>query len=98
MALDIDERISNTSSVRFDADSLTVNYDNSANVHICNSKSFFVGDIEMDASVVVANIGGMQNTSTGIGTVTGNGRTMMEYSTRLRFEMYFIFLNLLLTY
>ena len=69
VALNIDDRVSNTSSVRFDADSLTVICDNSANVHICNNKSSFVGDIEMDKSLQVATIGGKQNASAGIGTV-----------------------------
>ena len=69
MALNIDKRIGNTSSVRFDVDSLTVICNNSANVHICINKKCFVGDIEMDASLQVATIGGKQNTSAGIGTV-----------------------------
>ena len=69
VALNIDDRVSNTSSVRFDADSLTVICDNSANVHICNNKGSFVGDIEMDKSLQVATIGGKQNASAGSGTV-----------------------------
>ena len=69
VALHIEERISNTSLVRFDADFLAVIYDNSDNVHICNNKSCFIGGIEMDASLQVATIGGKQNTPAGIGTV-----------------------------
>ena len=69
VALNIDKIIGNTSSVRFYADSLTVICDNSANVHICNNKNCFVGDIEIDKSLQVATIGGKQNASAGIGTV-----------------------------
>ena len=56
VALNIDKRIGNTSSVRFDADSLTVICNNSANVHIYNNTSSYVGDIEMDKSLQVATI------------------------------------------
>ena len=69
VALNFDERISNMSSVCFDTDSLTVICDNSANVHICNNKSSFVEDVEMDKSLQVATIDSRQNTSAGIGIV-----------------------------
>jgi hypothetical protein len=69
VALNIDDKVSSSSSVRFDADSVTVICDNSANVHVCNTKSCFVGEIQMDKSLQVATIGGRQNASAGIGTV-----------------------------
>ena len=51
VALNFDKKVSNSSSVSFDADSVTVVCDNSANVHVCNTKSCFVGDIQMDRSM-----------------------------------------------
>ena len=53
----------------FDTDSTTIICDNSANVHICNDKSMFVGDILPDKSSQVATIGGKQNRPRGVGTV-----------------------------
>ena len=69
IALNIDDKINGAESVRFDADSVTVVCDNSANVHVCNDKSCFVGEIKLDRSLQVATIGGKKNTSAGIGTV-----------------------------
>ena len=69
IALNIDDKVGSSASVRFDADSVTVVCDNSANVHVCNDKSCFVGEITMDRSLQVATIGGKENTSAGIGTV-----------------------------
>ena len=69
IALNIDDKVNGSASVRFDADSVTVVCDNSANVHVCNDKSCFVGEIKMDWSLQVATIGGKKNTSAGIGTV-----------------------------
>ena len=69
IALNIDDKIGSSASVRFDADSVTVVCDNSANVHVCNDKSCFIDEILMDRSLQVATIGGKENTSAGIGTV-----------------------------
>jgi hypothetical protein len=43
--LNIDDKVNDLASVRFDADSVTVVCDKSANVHVCNDKGCFVGEI-----------------------------------------------------
>ena len=69
IVLNIDDKVGGSASVRFDADSVTVVCDNSANVHVCNDKNCFVGEIKLDNDLQVATIGGKENTSAGIGTV-----------------------------
>ena len=44
--LNIDKRTNKRSSLSFDSDSTTVVCDNSVNVHVCNSKQFFVGKLQ----------------------------------------------------
>eukprot|EP00957_Ditylum_brightwellii_P171547 13060257-Ditylum_brightwellii.AAC.1 len=54
-------------TVSFDTDGSTVITDNSANTHIFNDKSFFVGEIaEMDPNTGVAAIGGTDHRPQGI--------------------------------
>ena len=69
--LNIDDRDSKAGSgfTTFDLDSNTVICDNSANVHICNKKSMFIGEITPDTHSHVATIGGKQNKPRGVGTV-----------------------------
>ena len=59
--LNIDNRANRSSSHRFDSDSVTVISENSANVHVSNTKSCSVGEIKFDKSLKVATIGGRQN-------------------------------------
>jgi len=56
-------------AVSFDTDSVTAVCDNSANVHICNNKSMFIGEIRKTDKHYVATIGGQKNAATGMGTV-----------------------------
>ena len=53
----------------FDTDASNIICDNSANVHICNDKSMFVGPIRPTDKHYVATIGGTKNSATGMGTV-----------------------------
>ena len=66
--LNIDKRVQDE-AVSFDTDSSTVICDNSANVHICNDKSMFIGEIGKTNKHYVATIGGQKNAATGMGTV-----------------------------
>ena len=70
--LNIDERANQLSSHRFDSDSVTVICDNSANVHVCNTKSCCVGEIKLDKSLQVATIGSRQNSSAGMVATCSN--------------------------
>ena len=72
MVLNIDERtrrIGEHGMMSFDTDSSTIVCDNSANVHICNSKSMFVGELCSVPNTKVATIGGKGHPAAGIGTV-----------------------------
>eukprot|EP00984_Skeletonema_dohrnii_P013467 scaffold5583_cov166-Skeletonema_dohrnii-CCMP3373.AAC.1 len=66
--LNIDKRLQE-STMSFDSDAKTVICDNSANVHICNDESMFVGPIRRTDKHYVATIGGKQNNASGMGTV-----------------------------
>ena len=68
IALNIDKRIQDQ-SLAFDTDASTIICDNSANVHICNDKSMFEGEIKRTNQHSVATIGGSKNSSAGMGTV-----------------------------
>ena len=53
----------------FDSDSSSVVCDNSANVHICNNREMFVGEISPYDKMKVATIDGKGHSASGIGTV-----------------------------
>ena len=67
-ALNIDKRLQDQ-AISFDADSSSIVCDNSANVHVCNNKSMFVGAIRRCNKHFVATIGGNKNVAAGTGTV-----------------------------
>ncbi len=67
--LNIDDKMSERNPLHFGSNSSSFVCDNSANVHICNDKSIFVGDISRVNSGAVATIGGKANRLSGIGTV-----------------------------
>ena len=56
-------------SITFETDSSTIICDNSANVHICSSKSIFIGPMRCTYQHYVATIGGNKNSISGMGTV-----------------------------
>ena len=69
--LNVDERtrrVRENGMMSFDADSSTIVCDNSANVHICNSRSMFVGELRSVPNTKVATIGGKGHPAAGIGT------------------------------
>ena len=68
VALNIDTRLQD-GSLNFDTDSSTIICDNSANVHICNDKNVFIGDLRRTDQHYVATIGGNKNVAQGMGTV-----------------------------
>ncbi len=53
----------------FDSNASTVICDSSANVHICNDRNMFVGDIGKLEQHFVVTIGGNQNNASGISMV-----------------------------
>ena len=55
-ALNIDDMVAQCAPLNFDSDASSIICDNSANVHICNQKSMFVGDILPLHSHTVANL------------------------------------------
>ena len=63
------DRSSRRNTFTFDSDSSTVICDNSANVHICNDKGMFIGDLRPANNQTVATIGGKSNVPGDIGTV-----------------------------
>jgi hypothetical protein len=91
VALNTDNKVSNSSSVCFDADFVMSICNNSTNVHVCNTTSCFVGEIQMDKSLQVATIGDKQNTSAGIGTVSlkGKGNAGVSHMFKIRVILYF---------
>ena len=68
--LNIDEKVRGKDSQHFDTDSSVMVCDNSANVHVCNQRSMFVGDIGPVKSYSVATIGGKSHARSSTGTVT----------------------------
>ena len=67
--LNIDSRTNERNTVSFDSDATTVVCDNSANVHICNDRKCFIGDLTPVHGHKVATIGGRGHAPSGIGTV-----------------------------
>ena len=69
----------------FDTDASNIICDNSANVHICNDKSMFVGPIWQTDKHYVATIGGTKNAATGMGTVCWRWKddTRRQHSTNI---------------
>ena len=67
----VDERVArrNNETLSHDSDSTTMVCDNSANVHICNNRSMFVGELQHVTNHKVATIGGRGHPASGIGTV-----------------------------
>ena len=55
-------------SITFETDSSTIICDNSANVHICSSKSIFIGPMRRTYQQYVATIGGSKNSASGMVT------------------------------
>ena len=54
--LNVDERVCPRDLLPFDTDSTTMVCDNSANVHICNKRNMFVGEIKKCTNQGVATI------------------------------------------
>ena len=67
--LNVDDLTSDRSTINFDSDSTSVVCDNSANVHICNAKRMFVGELSTTSNHTVATIGGKGHAPSGMGTV-----------------------------
>ena len=67
--LNIDGRVRDRDSVNFDSGSSTMVYDNSANVHVCNQRSVFDGDLTSVTNHTIATIGGRDQAPSGIGRV-----------------------------
>ena len=67
--LNIDQRADQCNTIAFDSDSSSVVCDNSANVHICNTRQSFVGELKPVSSHKIATIGGRGHAPSGIGTV-----------------------------
>ncbi len=67
--LNINDKTSARSLLNFDSNSSSFVCNNSANVHICNNKGMFIGEISCIDSCAVANIRGKANHPSGIGTV-----------------------------
>ena len=74
--LNIDDRVNNLERdlATWDTDSSSMVCDNSANVHICNNRSMFVGDLSSVSNHKVATIGGKGHQPSGIGTVRWSWR------------------------
>ena len=66
---DISARVGRGGYFSFDSDSGSVVCDNSANVHICNDRNMFVGEISSLNDMKVATIGGHGHQASGMGTV-----------------------------
>ena len=67
--LNVDERCRSRDRIHYDTDSYTMVCDNSANVHICNRRNMFVGEIRKVSNKEVATIGGKGHHPSGIGIV-----------------------------
>jgi len=68
IVLNLDDKIQRE-TVSFDTDSSHIICDNSANVHICNDKSLFIGDIRKTDRHYVATIAGQKSAASAMGTV-----------------------------
>ena len=66
--LNVDKRFQDHPTA-FETDSSTIICDKSANVHICSSKSMFIGPMRRTNQIYVATIGGSKNSESGMGTV-----------------------------
>ena len=87
-AFNIDQRAEKASSTRFDSDSSTIICDNSANVHICNDKNAFIGEIHTDKSCQVATIGvAVTIARWALAPFVGRGRMTMVSRTRMKSKM-----------
>ena len=67
--LNVDKRVHTRYLLQYDRDSATMVCDNSVNVHICNKKNMFVGEIRKCTNQGVATIGVKFYQPSGIGTV-----------------------------
>ena len=67
--LNVDNRVRTRDLLQYDTDSATMVCDNSANVHICNKRNMFVGEMRSCTNQGVATIGGKGHQPSGIGTV-----------------------------
>ena len=88
--LNLDDKIQ-AETVSFDTDSSHIICDNSANVHICNDKSMFIGDTRKTDQHYVATIAGQKSAASAMGTVRwkwkdDNGK---EHSYDVRDVLYF---------
>ena len=66
--LNIVKRLQDHSTI-VETDSSNIIFDNSDNVHICRSKSMFIGPMCRTDQHYVATIGGSNNSASGMGTV-----------------------------
>ena len=64
--LNIDKRTNECSSLSFDSDSSTMVCGNNANIHVCNNRQSFVGELQPVTGHQVATIGGRGNALSGI--------------------------------
>ncbi len=76
--LDTNAMMTDRSTVYFNSDALSVICDNSANVHVCNDKNMFIGEMEPLEDHAVATIWGLSNSLSSIGTVKWTGRMIQE--------------------
>ena len=83
--LNIDDRLNSLAQdvATWDTNSSSMVCDNSANVHICNDRKMFVGDLSPVTNHKVATIGGKGHQPSGLGTVRWSWRddkgTLHEY-------------------
>ena len=86
------DKIAQQRTLSFDTDASNVICDNSANVHICNDKSMFVGTIRHTDKHYVATIGGNKNAATGMGTVRWRWKddTGKQHTTDVRDVLLFL--------
>ena len=66
--LNLDDKIQ-AETISFDTDSSHIICDNSANVHTCNDKSKFIGDMRKTDQHYVATIAGQKSAASAMGTV-----------------------------
>ena len=67
--LNFDKRVRTRDLLPYDTDSTTMVCDNRVNVHICNKRNMFVGEIRKFTNQGVYTIGGKGHQPSGIGTV-----------------------------
>ena len=67
--LNVDECVRTRDLIPYDIESTTMVCDNSANIHICNKRNMFVGDIKKCTNQGVANIVDKGHQPSDIGTV-----------------------------